>query len=67
MYFGVNYFGYFLLINLLLDLFEKLFLSRIVVVLLSLVKRVFIDFDNIYGEKGYEKFGRGYCMKGFYV
>lgn len=55
MYFGVNYFGYFVLINMLLNLFEKLFLSRIVVVVFSLVKRVCIDFDNIYGEKSGDK------------
>ena len=67
MHFGVNHLGHFLLTNLLLDLLEKSSPSRIVVVSSSLAKRASIDFDNIHGEKGHEKPGRGYRMKGPYA
>ena len=53
LHFGVNHLGHFLLTNLLLDLLERSSPSRIVIVSSSLAKRARIDFDNIYGEKGY--------------
>jgi len=55
MHFGVNHLGHFLLTNLLLSLLEKSSPSRIVVVASSLAKRARIDFDNIHGEKSFDK------------
>ncbi|MCL4110761.1 UNVERIFIED_CONTAM: hypothetical protein GTU68_009186 [Idotea baltica] len=52
---GVNYFGHFLLANLLFPLLEKTKKSRIVTLSSIAHKRARIDFDNLNAEKDYSK------------
>jgi retinol dehydrogenase-14 len=50
---GVNHFGHFLLVNLLLDKLKASVPSRIIIVSSGLHKLGHIDFDNLHGKKGY--------------
>ena len=53
--FTVNYLGHFLLTNLLLKLLQKSAPSRVIVVSSWMHKNGKIDFDNLNGEKWYDK------------